>query len=52
MGSTRRGAGRRLEVSGEVLIETNDLWVPAQVEHEIEMLGRKLGLDQEGADVQ
>jgi hypothetical protein len=40
-----------LEDSRDLLIDTDHLAVPSQVEHPIQILSRKLGLDQGGSDV-
>jgi hypothetical protein len=40
-----------LEDSRDVLIDTDHLAVLSQVEHQIQILSRKLGLDQGGPDV-
>jgi hypothetical protein len=40
-----------LEDSRDVLIDTDHLAVLSQVEHQIQILSRKLGLDQGGSDV-
>jgi hypothetical protein len=40
-----------LEDSRDVLIETDYLAVLSQVEHQIQILSRRLGLDQGGSDV-
>lgn len=39
-----------LEDARDVLVQTDHLSVLAQVEHEIQRLGRKLGFDQGGSD--
>lgn len=40
-----------LEDSRDVLIDTDHLTVLSQVEHQIQILSDKLGLDQGGSDV-
>jgi hypothetical protein len=40
-----------LEDSRDVLIDTDHLAVLSQVEHQIQILTRRLGLDQGGSDV-
>jgi hypothetical protein len=40
-----------LEDGRDVLIDTDHLCVLSQVEHQIQVLSRKLGLDQGGSDV-
>ncbi|HEY1651293.1 MAG TPA: hypothetical protein VGG09_05365 [Acidimicrobiales bacterium] len=40
-----------LEDSRDLLIDTDHLAVPSQVEHPIQILSPKLGLDQGGSDV-
>lgn len=40
-----------LEDAGDVLIDTDHLSVLAQVEHQIQVVSRKLGFEQGGSDV-